>query len=142
MEFLLYLTPEAQDILNQVYRAKYNVRENIEYCISNKTIFGYVDFKKNLVICTNNIKKGNFSLEFYVNETIYHEAVHVAHMCNGYRPFGISMKSMLLPSNKLQDVKNSSNLSNSSDRFKIEHEAYWMEDKPNEIKYVLQKYCF
>lgn len=142
MEFLLYLTPEAQDILNQVYRAKYNVRENIEYCISNPIIFGYVDFKKNFVICTDNIKKGNFSLEFYVNETIYHEAVHVAHMCNGYRPFGISSKFMLLPNNKLQDVKNSSSLSNFSGINKIEHEAYWMEDKPNEIKYVLQKYCF
>ena len=56
MEFLLYLTPQAQDILNQVYRAKYSVRENIGYCRSNQNIFGYADFGKKFIICTNNIK--------------------------------------------------------------------------------------
>jgi hypothetical protein len=24
----------------------------------------------------------------------------------------------------------------------IEHEAFWMEDKPNMVKYVIKKYCF
>ena len=23
----------------------------------------------------------------------------------------------------------------------IEHEAFWMEDKPNKVKYVVEKYC-
>jgi hypothetical protein len=27
-------------------------------------------------------------------------------------------------------------------RRQIEHEAFWMEDKPEKVKYVVQKYCF
>ena len=140
MEFLLYLTPQAQDILNQVYRAKFSVRENIGYCRSNKNIFGYADFGKKFIICTNNIKRSGFAPDFYINETIYHEAVHVGHMCNGNKPFGIPINYMNLPASKLQDVKNSVSASTSSTR--MEHEAYWMEDKPDKVKHVLQKYCF
>ena len=140
MEFLLYLTPQAQDILNQVYRIKYSVRENIGHCRSNKNIFGYADFEKKFIICTNNIKRSGFDPEFYINETVYHEAVHVAHLCNGYKHLGIPLKYMPLPAHKLQDVKNSVSASTSSSR--MEHEAYWMEDKPDKVKYVLQKYCF
>ena len=140
MEFLLYLTPQAQDILNQVYKAKYSIQENVGYCRSNKDIFGYADFGKKFIICTNNIKRSGFALDFYINETVYHEAVHVGHMCNGYKPFGIPINYMNLPANKLQDVKNSVNASTSSTR--MEHEAYWMEDKPDKVKHVLQKYCF
>lgn len=140
MEFLLYLTPQSQDILNQVYKAKYSVRENVAYCITNKNIFGYVDFGKKFVICTKNIKRSGYEPKYYTNETVYHEATHVAHMCNGYKPFGIALKDMNLPANKLQDVKNSVSASTSSAM--IEHESYWMEDKPYKVKYVLQKYCF
>ena len=140
MEFLLYLTPQAQDILNQIYRAKYSVQENVGYCKSDENIFGYADFGKKFVICTKNIKRGGYDLKFYTNETVYHEAVHVAHLCNGYRPFGISKNDMPLSSNKLQDVKNS--VSSSTASAQIEHEAYWMEDKPDKVKYVLKKYCF
>ena len=140
MDFLLYLTPQSQDILNQIYKKKYSVRENIGLCRTNKDTFGYANYDKKFVICTNNIKESNFDLKFYINETIYHEAVHVAHFCNGFRPFGISPKLMKLSSWKYNDIKNSVNMANTTSR--IEHEAYWMEDKPEKVKYVLQKYCF
>lgn len=139
MEFLLYLTPQAKDILNQIYKAKYSVKENVEFC-SNKDIFGYVDHGKKFVICTKNIKESGFDVKFYINETIYHESVHVSQFCNGYKPFGIAIKDMPLPPNKLKDIKKSLKTSTSSAR--IEHEAYWMEDKPDKVKYVLKKYCF
>ncbi len=140
MEFLLYLTPQAKDILNQIYQAKYSVKENVDHCRSNKDIFGYADFGQKFVICTKNIKKSGFNLKHYINETVYHEAVHVAHLCNGYKPFGISKKDMILPAFKYQDIDNSVKASNAPPQ--IEHEAYWMEDKPNQVKYVLKKYCF
>ena len=139
MEFLLYLTPQAKDILNQIYKAKYSVRENVGFCRSNKDIFGYVDFGKKFIICTNNIKNSGYDKQFYINETLYHEAVHVGHMCNGYKPFGISQKQMQIPDAKYQDIKNSTKVSVAS--AKMEHEAYWMEDKPEKVKYVVQKYC-
>ncbi len=140
MEFLLYLTPQAKDILNQVYQAKYSVSENVDHCRSNKDIFGYADFGRKFVICTKNIKQSGFDPKHYINETVYHEATHVAHLCNGYKPFGISKKDMILPAFKYQDIKNSVKTSNASAQ--IEHEAYWMEDKPNQVRYVLKKYCF
>lgn len=139
MEFLLYLTPQAQDILNQLYKAKYSVVENVGYCRSVKNMFGYTDYGKKIVICTKNIDNGGYDLSHYVNETLIHEAVHAAHHCNGYKPFGISKKDMPIPSHKLVDVRSSVESSTASSQ--MEHEAYWMEDKPNKVKYVVQKYC-
>jgi hypothetical protein len=139
MDFFFYLTPQAKEIISLINKAKYSVRENVEFC-ENKNFFGYADFGKKFVICTKNIKNSGFDTKFYINETVYHEAIHIAHHCNGYRPFGISKKNMPLPSNKLQDVKNSVNSSTATSQ--MEHEAYWMEDKPDKVRYVLQKYCF
>jgi hypothetical protein len=138
MEFLLYLTPIGRGIVQNVIRAGYPVRENIEFC-RDKNRFGYSDFDK-MVICTNNIKNSGFDVEFYINETVYHEGVHMAHMCNGYKPFGMSTKTMPLPWNKVEDIKKSVKMSTSS--YQMEHEAYWMEDKPEKVNYVLKKYCF
>jgi len=139
MDFFFYLTPQAKEIINLINKAKYSVKENIGFC-KNKDFFGYADHGKKFVICTKNIKNSDFDTKFYINETVYHEAIHIAHHCNGYRPFGISKKDMPLPSNKLQDVKNSVNSSTATSQ--MEHEAYWMEDKPDKVRYVLQKYCF
>jgi len=139
MDFFLYLTPQAKQILNLIYKAKYKVYENIEYC-RDKDFFGYSDFGKKFVICTNNIKNSGFDVKFYINETVYHESVHIAHHCNGYRPFGISKKDMPLPSSKLKDIENSVSVSSASSQ--MEHEAYWMEDKPDKVRYVIKKYCF
>lgn len=138
MEFLLYLTPIGREIVQNVIRAGYPVKENIEYC-RNKDQFGYGDHNK-MVICTKNIKNSGFDVKHYINETVYHEAVHMAHMCNGYKPFYISQKDMPLPWNKLEDIKKSMQMSTASRQ--MEHEAYWMEDKPNKVNYVIKKYCF
>lgn len=139
MEFLLYLTPEAKEILNKIYKIQYSVKENIEFCRKDKNLFGYAEPSKKFVICTNNIKNSGYDTKFYINETIYHEAVHVAQMCNKGKPFGISLSDMPLPPNKLKDIRNSVKASSAS--FRIEYEAYWMEDKPEKVKYVMQKYC-
>ena len=42
MEFLLYLTPIGREIVQNVIRAGYPVRENIEFC-RDKKMFGYGD---------------------------------------------------------------------------------------------------
>ncbi len=139
MEFLLYLTPQAKDILNQIYQAKYSVRENVGHCRSNMNLFGYADFGNKFTICTKNIKNSRFDTKYYINETVYHEGTHVAHLCNGHKAFGISKKDMSLPAFKYKDIQNSVRVSGASTQ--IEHEAYWMEDKPEKVKYVIQKYC-
>lgn len=138
MEFLLYLTPIGFDIIQNIANAKYKISENVEFC-KNPNLFGYADFNRKLVICTENIKRSNYDVETYVNKTVYHEAVHVAQLCNGYKSLGIPMSQMVLSSNKLQGVQNSVKASTAS--AKMEHEAYWMEDMPYEANQVVKKYC-
>lgn len=138
MEFLIYLTPIGRDIIQNVIRAKFKVRENIEFC-RDKNYFGYVH-NGNLVICTKNIKSSGLDVGVNINETLYHEATHIAQECNGNRPFNISLRDMKLPPNKLQDIQNSIRMTGGSAR--LEHEAFWMEDKPEKVNYVLKKYCF
>ena len=139
MEFLLYLSPQGQQIVRDMISAKFHIQENVGLCQNNQ-VFGYTDIPRKFVVCTKNIKNSGYGTEFYINETVYHEATHVAHLCNGYKPFGISKKDMILPAFKYQDIKNSVKTSGASAQ--IEHEAYWMEDKPNKVKYALHKYCF
>ena len=139
MQLSPFLTPQASSIIGLIRSAKYSVGENTGFC-SNRDLFGYVDVGRRFVICTRNIIKSGLSPRFYINETIYHEGVHVAHHCNSYKPFGIAEKQMPLPPNKLEDVKNSVKTSTASSQ--MEHEAYWMEDAPLKVRYVIKKYCF
>jgi len=81
MEFLLYLTPLGREIINSVISANYNVRENAPIC-RNREIIGFIK-SKDFVICTNNIKNNISPVSYYVNETVYHEATHVAQYCKG-----------------------------------------------------------
>lgn len=138
MEFLLYLTQDSKEIMALLQRAQYTVRENTSAC-RDKDLFGSAVDGRQLIICTQNIKRSGHDLAFYVNETLTHEAVHAAQQCRG-RAFWIAKESMPLPWNKLKDVTRSTKMTGSNTQ--AEHEAYWMEDKPNEVKYVLNKYCF
>jgi len=81
MEFLLYLTPLGKEIINSVMLANYNIRENAPIC-RNREIIGFIK-SKDFVICTNNIKNNISPVSYYVNETVYHEATHVAQYCKG-----------------------------------------------------------
>jgi len=89
--------------------------------------------------------KTNPDYRYYVNETLLHESTHIAQACkegNGYlEEFGISNASMPLTQRRKDDVNTSVRINNESYR-QIEHEAFWMEDKPDKVRYVVQKYCF
>jgi hypothetical protein len=142
MEFLLYLSPESSEIYKMVSR-KVRVVENTPICRQHD-IFGYYDaVKKNLSICISRIKTyGN--LEENVTETFLHESVHIAQDCktkgNYLAPFGISPSVMDLNQRRQNDLKRT--IAFDSRLKYIDMEAYWMEDKPDKVKYVVQKYCF
>ena len=74
-------------------------------------------------------------VEYYVNETLNHEAVHVAQSCKGGK-LGISTA---LDKYKLNDARRSSKVGG-SDSVR-EQEAYELEDKPEQVLAVLRKYC-
>jgi hypothetical protein len=143
MEFLLYLSPTGQEIYQMISR-KVRVVENTPICRKHN-IYGWFDsMRKEMTFCTDTIKQGS-SPEYYVNETLFHESVHVAQSCkngNGYmEPFGISPSHMPLSEKRWKDVNTVVSAIGNSVRY-IEQEAFWMEDKPDKVKYVVQKYCF
>ncbi len=141
MEFLLYLDAQGKQIIHDMISAKFHIHENIGLC-RNKNVFGYTDIPKKFVICTKNIKNGGWNMNHYVSETVYHEAIHAAHICNRSEPFGLSAKSMPLPSNKFQDIQNSIKITQSYKVKQKEHEAYYFEDKPEKVRYYIRKFCF
>jgi hypothetical protein len=142
MEFLLYLATQQMDIYKTVSN-KVRVVENAPICKKYKIFGFYNGVNKVLTICTSAIKRSS-DPHTNVNETLMHESVHVAQSCKakftGLESFGISPSLMPLSYQKEQDLKKviafDSRLKN------IDREAFWMEDKPEKVKYVMQKYCF
>ena len=84
----------------------------------------------------NNIKNNVSPVDYYVNETVYHEAVHVAQACKG-KPLGVNVS---LDAYKMNDVVRSVKVGNSYPVY--ESEAYFLEDKPEQVLYYLKKFCF
>ena len=134
MQFLLYLTPAGQEIISTIMRRNYNVLENAPIC-RNKEIFGIVQ-TPNFVICLNNIKNTISPVDHYVNETVYHEAVHVAQSCKK-KPLGVEVS---LDAYKMNDVVRSTKIAGIYPVY--ESEAYFLEDKPEQVLYYLKKFCF
>jgi hypothetical protein len=147
MEFLLYLSPQGQQLINSLISARFKFYENTQICRNEPSAFGYVKRSKEFVICTNNIKSGGWSLKHYVNETVYHESVHAAQICKGgflsiFAPptLGISKKLMPLSTDKLNEVNRSATIFGNGSRDR-EHEAYYLENKPQKVIHYVQKYC-
>lgn len=143
MEFLLYLSPASQEIYNMISQ-KVRVVENAPICRQHD-IFGWYNPQENsMTICTNRIKN-NPDYAYYVNETLLHESTHLAQSCKvgrGYlAPFGISKSAMPISDRRKTDINSAAKIVGEHIR-PIEHEAFWMEDKPDKVKYVVQKYCF
>jgi len=134
IQFLLYLTPTGQQIVSAIMQRNYNIQENAPIC-RNKELMGIVQ-SPNFVICLNNIKNGVSPVDYYVNETVYHEAVHVAQSCRK-KSLGVNVS---LNAYKMNDAIRSTKLSGSHPVY--ESEAYFLEDKPEQVLYYLKKFCF
>lgn len=144
MEFLLYLSPTSQEIYQMISR-KVRVVENAPICRQHD-IWGWYNANANtMTICTTKIKNSSNFRE-YLNETFLHESTHIAQACSngfyrGIRPFGISLSQMHLSQNRLEGLEASVQINGESIR-NSEREAFWFENKPDKVRYVVQKYCF
>lgn len=143
MEFFLYLSSAGKDIYSLISQ-KVRIVENSTICRKHEIYGWYDSYKRTMSICTERIKRGP-DPKYYLNETLLHEATHVAQSCKnnmyGMVPFGINPKLMPLTERRTQDVESSKKIVGNSSH-QIEHEAFWMEDKPEKVKYVLRKFCF
>lgn len=133
---MLYLTPIGRNIVSNVMLKNYKVLENAPICKKHKELFGYTR-SPNFIICLDNIKNTISPVNHYVNETVYHEAVHIAQSCK-QGPLGVVDPN--LSAEKLNDVKRS--VKYNSGAFVYEVEAYYLEDKPELVNYYLKKFCF
>ena len=140
MIFSNYLNPQAREVIQIIRKANYNVVENISWC-TNGYAGGIIRESRTFFICTHNILDGP-SARQSLHETIYHEAAHAAQMCRGLRPIGIPLNAMPLPWEKRVNIKKSLSLTKNRVSSIIEHEAYWLEDKPIEVVKYLRKFCF
>lgn len=144
MEFLLYLSPAGREVYNLISH-KIRIVENAPIC-RQQDIYGWFNYQnRTLTMCTSRIKSGN-TPSYYINETIFHESAHVAQNCKSFfkmnlSPLGVSSKSLTLSGRRYEDWKNSVSVSGGG-YGTIEKEAYYLEDKPNKVKYYLKKFCF
>ena len=143
MEFLGFLWSSVVRIYDMV-DSRFAVRENAPICRKHD-IYGWFDSGAgSLTICTNRIKLGS-DFKYYINETFLHESVHAAQACKfggrGMEPFRIARSSMPLTQRRRNDVEAGVRIAGETVRV-LEHEAFWMEDKPGQVNYVVKKYCF
>ena len=141
MIFTYYLTPEGKQILDLIAKAHFRIRENISWCYGANYAGGIIKENKTFFICTKSILN-NQNPKFDINETVYHESVHVVQACKGMKPIGIPLSNMLLSSEKMHMINKSIALTKKESTRRIEHEAYWLEDKPTETIKYLRKFCF
>jgi hypothetical protein len=140
MQFPLYLTSEGKQLLDLLAKAHFNIRENISWC-SDGYYGAIIKEDKTFFVCTKNILNGPDPRK-NLNETVYHEALHVAQQCRGMKPIGIPIGKMPLPWHKMNNIEKSITLTKNRSIRRLEHEAFWFEDKPKQVIYYLKKFCF
>lgn len=133
LDLFAYLTPIGKEIASVIQQSKYIIRQNAPIC-RNKDLMGIV-VGHNLTICLDNIKNNVSPVDHYVNETINHEAVHIAQSCKGSK-LGITTN---LDKYKTNDARRSRKIGGS--QMVSEMEAYELEDKPEQVLAYLRKYC-
>jgi len=147
MEFLLYLTPVGNEILNKLVSARFHIYENSGPC-KVENVFGWVKRPNKVFICTDRIQSSGHDPYQYVNETLYHEAVHVAQICRSRKNFlmtdslGLSKQNMPLSWNKREDIQKSIKATGDPNIAHMEHEAFYLEDKPEQVLKYVKKFCF
>ena len=131
---------------NKIYIPK----ENTPYCKSEDGLYGYVNPSTGVVgICTNSILRWGETLEedrTFINETIRHEAVHVAQFCEypSSYPLGVSRKKLEgYPENQVLPKDSWYSKQGFSYTEKVaEMEGFYGESNPFFVIEALNKHCY
>ncbi len=155
MEFLLFLTSKEKEILDLVHKAGFLSEENTPLCFIGSKYVGFIKKRqKRLVICTENIKEINGysyprigrndddnGTAISIRKAVRHEATHVAQACNNGNPMNADKaRKKMYEWYKKAAIRNSTKISNTNQEKELE--AYYLEDRPNEVIKALKKYCF
>ena len=139
MEFFLYLNQNTLELIRTIQNLKYSITENDSICV-NSYVTGAVKYPQKIFsICTDNIKTNANDAIYVINRVVTHESLHVAHMCNGSKPLGIS--KINISNKKLENIQRSLSLGKNIN-YDIEYEAYMMEDNPQKVNQYIKTFCF
>lgn len=141
MHYLQHLQPVAAEI-HQHLNSKIKIIENSHAC-KQYVIFGFFSARrKELSICTDTIMRYDNS-SYLINETFLHEAVHAAQACKtGFRyltPFGMPRATLQLSAAKEADLRKV--IAFDRNLKLTDREAFYMETRPELVRYVVRKYC-
>ena len=151
MLFFEYVSNIAAEIVRMV-DVRYAIKENTVTCKKND-LFGYLDpGTKAYAICTSRIllvsRTHGIDPQQYMDETVHHEAAHAAQFCRAPHAYilGIPWPQMPINAERAEYVKKSvawsgADRSQRGLQQRMEHEAFWLEDKPLNVKRYVQRYC-
>ena len=154
LEFILFLNPHEERIIELIQKANYKLEENTPLCLIGSEFFGFLQKKhKKVVICTENAKKyggykfakqpnstESFTTARMIRRAVRHEAIHVAQECNDGEVLNFAKENNIkISPYKLNAFRGSVELVGQEDK---EYEAYSLEDRPRYVISLLQKYCF
>ena len=141
MEYLSYLEPASQAV-QQLVAPLVRIVEDGPPCRQSNIFGQFHARRREVTICTSTIRKYP-DARTLINDTLMHEATHVAQACqSGFRhvtPFGIQSRTMTLTAQRESDLARL--LKSRPELSQIDREAFFFEDKPNLVRYVLRKYC-
>lgn len=147
------LDPAYQDLVSVMKKKGFTIDENATICKQQDVVGYYTWGQPTVKICTDRIAKLNgdpSAFRLLLQQTVAHEAVHVAQSCRLRRSGKPSLElaaSRLygLPSSVRADIQKSlaSNRTNQprSVQWRTEAEAWAMEDTPDQVIAALQRFC-
>jgi len=141
MHYTHQLQPIAIEI-HKILEKKVKILENSRVC-KKYDIFGFFDARrKELSICSDTIARYP-NPSYLINETFLHEAVHAAQACKtGFRhleAFGMAPSTLPLSAAKEADLRKV--IAFDRNLRLTDREAFFMETRPELVRYVVKKYC-
>lgn len=149
IELIGLLLPAQLELFNAVAKSGFKIHEDVGLCESSLVVFGWTDENKNVGFCPKNVreyakeKKYPASyIKYAMNSVVVHESVHVAQMCNNYKPVLTSpVKITELSKTQIRSVINSMIVTRNLASAALEAEAYYLEKSPTLTAFLVKKYC-
>lgn len=146
------LDPAYQDVVSKMKQKGFTIHDNAPVCRQQAVVGYYFLGQHNIKVCSDRIAKqrDDASARLLLQQTVAHEAVHVAQHCRHARSGKPTLELAAarlysLPTSARSLIQKSlaSNRMNHprSVKWRIEAEAWAMEDTPDQVIAALQRFC-
>lgn len=147
------LDPAYQDVVSKMKQKGFTIHDNAPVCRQQDVVGYYFWGQHNIKVCSDRIAKQRddaSAIRLLLQQTVAHEAVHVAQHCRHARSGKPTLQLAAarlysLPTSARSLIQKSlaSNPTNHprSVQWRIEAEAWAMEDTPDQVIAALQRFC-